>query len=220
MWESLLAMDLPSGWTFEWCVQSDCADADLTTFPWASDPRVSLGRLHRRSGAAAARNGALLRAKGDFILSVDADDLVEPDILTTLAPPFADPGVGWVAAGWLELPVTPERRNRFIPANPGSKEPGWLGREITRLGTTPFQMNSILYRRQALIATGGWPAFSEWEDTLLAVEVSSRWSGYVDERVVGRYRRHPGQTINGERFKDQNIRTAMIEYICEVAAAS
>jgi glycosyltransferase involved in cell wall biosynthesis len=218
-WQSIIDLELPDGWTFEWCVQSDAADADLTRHAWANDPRVSLGRSDRPGGAAAARNNALLRAQGTFLLPVDADDLVEPGMLTTLAGAFSDPLVGWAGGGWLELPVEESRRMRFIPKDPGIKEPGWLGEEITKQGTTPFQMNSILYRRAALVGTGGWPAFSEWEDTLLAVTVSSSWRGYVDSAVVGRYRRHAGQTINGARFKDPELRKTMIRYICEVSAA-
>jgi len=219
-WESLVSIQLPDNWQLQWCVQSDAATSDLTTHEWATDPRVSLGTNLRPSGAGAARNNALLRARGAFVISVDADDLVASDLLEVLLPPFDDESVGWVGAGWLELPVEEARRNRFIPADPGPKERGWLGRQIADSGTTPFQMNSILYRRQALISSGGWPAFSEWEDTIVAVKVSGLWAGYVDDRIIGRYRRHPGQTVNSARFKDPELRATMIDYVCSVAAAT
>lgn len=74
----------------------------------ATDPRIRLYTLPRNTGlAAAARNHAMKRARGEFIAFLDADDLWEPnklssqvdylrqhsdvDVLSTWHEPFGDP---------------------------------------------------------------------------------------------------------------------------------
>lgn len=217
-WQSLTALALPAGYELQWCVQRDDPDEELATRTWAADERVSLGFSHRRGGASAARNQALLRARGDLVWSVDADDLVLPDALTTLAAPFEDPTCGWSGGAWLELPLDEARRGRFVPQVTGPVPVAWLGTMIQSTGTTPLSMNPLLYRRRAVISAGMWPAFHEWEDTLLAVGVSARWTGWVTDQVVGRYRRHPGQTTKTERFLDVAVRERMLALAMELAA--
>jgi|GEM_PF-2097297 len=210
---SLLNLDMPNGWSWQWCVQDD-ADGALAGRPWADDPRISLGFNDQRRGAAGARNQALLRATGELVWPVDADDLVEASGFAVLLRALESlPGAAGAAGAWYELPFDEARRMRFVPGSTGAKDAGWLRAEIERLGTTPFAMNSVLFRREAVLAVGGWPAYPEWEDTILAVTVANHHPGVVTDEPVGRYRRHPAQTVAQPRFRDPELRARMLAFV-------
>ena len=65
------------------CVDDASTDGSLSILSEyaARDRRVEVIRLDRNQGQAAARNVALSRAKGEWILMVDADDLLGEDAL-------------------------------------------------------------------------------------------------------------------------------------------
>lgn len=69
------------------CVDDASTDGSLSILSEyaARDRRVEVIRLDRNQGQAAARNVALSRAKGEWILMVDADDLLGEDALEELA---------------------------------------------------------------------------------------------------------------------------------------
>lgn len=69
------------------CVDDASTDDSLSilTEYAARDKRVEVIRLDQNQGQAAARNAALSRAKGEWILMVDADDLLGEDALEELA---------------------------------------------------------------------------------------------------------------------------------------
>lgn len=69
------------------CVDDASTDGSLSILSEyaARDKRVEVIRLDRNQGQAAARNVALSRAKGEWILMVDADDLLGENALEELA---------------------------------------------------------------------------------------------------------------------------------------
>ena len=69
------------------CVDDASTDDSLSILSEyaARDKRVEVIRLDQNQGQAAARNVALSRAKGEWILMVDADDLLGEDALEELA---------------------------------------------------------------------------------------------------------------------------------------
>ena len=69
------------------CVDDASTDdsAQILSEYAARDKRVEVIRLDRNQGQASARNVALTRAKGEWILMVDADDLLGEDALEELA---------------------------------------------------------------------------------------------------------------------------------------
>jgi cellulose synthase/poly-beta-1,6-N-acetylglucosamine synthase-like glycosyltransferase len=71
---------------------TDATDAIVAAFP---DPRVRLLRLERR-GKAHALNRAAAEARGEVLVFMDANAMLEPDALRRLAWAFADPEVGGV----------------------------------------------------------------------------------------------------------------------------
>ncbi len=73
--------------------------------PFLADPRVRLLDKHINEGKAMALNDALMCAKGDLVLVMDADSIPDPMLLRRMVPHFAWPNVGAVAGN-------PRVRNR------------------------------------------------------------------------------------------------------------
>lgn len=82
------------------CIVVDDASSDYTTAVVDSycskDPRITYHRLAVNSGPSAARNYALSRINGDYILFLDADDLIAPQKLQQAAEVFATQSVDFV----------------------------------------------------------------------------------------------------------------------------
>lgn len=66
-----------------------------------SDPRIKVYQTAKNSGAAAARNLGLTKAKGDFISFIDADDELEPEFFARLLRAMKDK-VALASVGILE----------------------------------------------------------------------------------------------------------------------
>jgi len=66
-----------------------------------ADPRIKVYQTAKNSGAAAARNVGLAKAKGDFICFIDADDELEPEFFARLLRAMEDK-VALVSVGILE----------------------------------------------------------------------------------------------------------------------
>ncbi|MBK5292380.1 MAG: glycosyltransferase, partial [Acidobacteriia bacterium] len=73
--------------------------------PFLADPRVRLLDKHINEGKAMALNDALICAKGDLVLVMDADSIPDRMLLRRMVPHFAWPNVGAVAGN-------PRVRNR------------------------------------------------------------------------------------------------------------
>ncbi len=97
--KSLLAQDYPN---LEILVIDDHSD-DRTSAevrPYTKDPRVRLVRNNAergRSGRPSASNLGLRLARGEFLVSLDADTTFDAHLVSSLLAPFADPEVGVVA---------------------------------------------------------------------------------------------------------------------------
>ncbi len=76
--------------------------ADAVSEIAATDPRVKLIR-NGRGGVSIARNTALNNATGDFIMSVDSDDVIEPDMIETLYKKYKETGADVVACGLIYM---------------------------------------------------------------------------------------------------------------------
>ena len=126
---------------------------------------VSVLRRKRRDGfKAGALAAGLERAKGEFVLILDADFVPDPELLIELLPAMDDPGVGMAQARWDHL-------------NAGDS---WLARSQATLldghffveqvgryrGGRFFNFNGTagLWRRRALTEAGGWQGDTLTED--------------------------------------------------------
>ena len=147
----------------------------------ARRPGVAVHRTPNR-GPAAARNLAIERARGAYILPLDADDWLEPAFLERTVPVLdAEPAIG-VVHTWVGLA--------------GEHHGTWR--------TGPFELPALLarctvhvtslYRREVWTQAGGYdPRFVEAsEDWDLWISAAAQgWRGHCVPEVLAYYRRGP-----------------------------
>lgn len=212
-WSTVQNLKLPAGWKLEWCVQHDGDSLEILR-DWFGDSRVSYEYNGRWLRTAATRNMALMRAVGEYILPFDADDLLMPDAIVALARGFRSSEVAWSAGAWDKLHDDGSIVAFRHPSFEGVLDVGWVYNAIMERGTMPFVMNSVLYRRSAVVQAGGWPGFAEWEDSILLTAISGRYKGWTTGELIGLYRIHAGSTTTSNFFKDSKPK--MYTYLKEV----
>jgi glycosyltransferase involved in cell wall biosynthesis len=114
------------------------------------DPRVKVIRQAENGGGYAARNAGLRAATGALVTTHDADDWSHPQKIETQVRLLAEnPGLAACFSDWAR--VSPDLRA------------GWLFRAWG--GLIAKNMSSILLRRAAMDALGGWDAVRVGADT-------------------------------------------------------
>lgn len=141
----------------------------------ADDCRVRLASSLKR-GPGAARNAGLAQAVGEWVLFLDADDLIEPEHLTALVDAGSRGGAEIAAGGWKE----------FRDANPKQfevKHPtGWNGKgTASAIAFTPWAVHAAIVRREWLRQDRLWP---EQMDNLLAEDTVFWFRALQGARVV------------------------------------
>jgi glycosyltransferase involved in cell wall biosynthesis len=137
--------------------------------------------IHQANGGlAAARMSGVQASQADYILALDADDRLLPDVLAGLASALdGDPELALV---WGDYELFGDRgyRQRMAPV----LDP-W---QITYQNDMP---SSAMIRRSALIAAGGWRSsggYEDWDLWMSLAELGAR--GRRIELVVYEYRQH------------------------------
>ncbi|MFE3445941.1 glycosyltransferase family 2 protein [Nocardia sp. NPDC059180] len=197
-WESLRAQT-HTAWA--WLVQIDGPASAVRTAlvgcGAAEDARVRIATNGTREGPAVTRNVALGRTTAPFIQNLDADDELEPGALTALATALDTHPVAGFAVGQARdllgsgdlvefpLPFTPGPIARGALVSHWETEPGRY--------LLPVHPAGVMWRRDLLLAAGGWSALYNMEDTGLLMTASALAPGIVVEEVTLRYRRHRNQ---------------------------
>lgn len=180
---------------FEWIIIDDASDIqfykryETALSNIRSKARVDLVRLDRNSGLSIARNAALTRARGDWIVVLDSDDKIAADIgknlsrLTDSASLACFRTEYLTAAGGIE--IRPMRRWKRLFEQYG-------GTVLDPFLWFDFYYHGIIARRGVLEQIGGYDPslrYGEDQDILLrAVESIARHQTAFIDHVGYRYR--------------------------------
>lgn len=159
--------------------------AELVRANYGRDPRVRL-ILQPNRGKPAALNNGLSEAKGEIVVSIDADTIVDPEAVSRLVRHFADPKVGAVAGN-----VKVMNRNSWLTR--------WQALEyITsqNLEKRAFDLLNCIpvvpgaagaWRTDLLRSHGGFSGDTVAEDTDLTLTIRREgWKIVYDEYAIGR----------------------------------
>lgn len=153
-------------------------------------------------GLSATRNKGIAAACGEYILPLDADDLIEPTMLAEASAVLdGAPEVGFV---YTDVQMF------------GVEERIWSGGaySLAKLRFDCPMMPMVLFRRTAWQQVGGfganmWPqGYEDW-DFWLALAASG-WAGHHIAHPLVRYRRTNGSMLANVRRYDLELRAQMI----------
>jgi glycosyltransferase involved in cell wall biosynthesis len=194
---SVLTSTLPGGWDLEWLIQEDGAAPGLGEVVGAladGDARVRYDALGVQAGSGATRNAALVRARGELVVGMDHDDVFAPGGAAALVSALVDaPGAAWACGrcDWLLPDGGHWAKDDVLPA--GAVAPGTITTYLLATGDWPFPAAFACYRRDVLLAAGGWPAMVRSEDAGLLLGIAHDHPGVWVDAVVATYRRWEGQ---------------------------
>lgn len=172
-----------------------------------------------RTGPGPARNVALAAATGAWIITLDADDELNPDGATALYAAAQQAGVDWAAGKTYNI-------------DPGSKllggstpDPFPTGRLPRRAfwdyrlahGDWPFHCCAVIARTEAIRAVGGWADLRRNEDTAMIAVLGAQYDGVYEPVYVHFYRQHPN-SITADKAEWNATDEAMGQLAAWVAA--
>jgi glycosyltransferase involved in cell wall biosynthesis len=177
---------------------SDDATADVLEQCAAEAPRdrMRFVRHSTRQGIAETRAHALSLAKSDLIAVLDSDDLWLPGKIGPQVELLeAEPDVGLVHA---EFEAFDSDTGARIPWERDWDTTADQLTELVRVGC--FIMTGTVLIRRAAIDTRGVgftnPGYPSYDDYLLYLTIALDWRIAHEDRLVMRYRRHPGNLTN------------------------
>lgn len=208
-WESLLHQ---AGIAWEWLIQTDGPAPDLPA-ELLNDHRVDVAHNGRQLGIAVTRNRALARARGPYVKALDADDLLTPDALKVSAEVLAEnPRAAFVFGRSSRLTATGEERADEAPDFAvGTVTTGELERRWRRDGRSSLRYGTIAWRREVLLAYGGWAALSEMEDVSVTLAVNLHYCAAFTDRVLLLSRDHADQaSISAACISDRPLNRQLV----------
>ncbi len=160
------------------------ATSAIVSEAFHDEPRVRLITL-ANGGKARALNHALTLARGDIVVSLDADTEFEPQTIARLARWFADPGIGAVAGnakvGNRVNLVTRWQAVEYVTAQNLER------RALARFDAITVVPGAVgAWRRAALTAVGGYPTdtLAEDQDLTIAIQRAGWRVGYDTDAVA------------------------------------
>ncbi|EDX78575.1 glycosyl transferase, group 2 family protein [Coleofasciculus chthonoplastes PCC 7420] len=135
-------------------VDNGSTDGSLEKAKQISDPRIHILQSPKQ-GSGAARNYGLLKAQGEWIQFLDADDLLEPDHLKQqLAVARQNHAIDIIACSWQEF-------NDENPTQRIIKQPSGIGQSIqvlrdSAIAFAPWAVHAALIRHSVLTEDYFW----------------------------------------------------------------
>jgi glycosyltransferase involved in cell wall biosynthesis len=194
--------------------------ADVAEKYAANDPRVRVIRLERNGGQVAAVNLALSKATGEFIVRLDADDLLTPGSLArSTALLRANPSVGLVYGYPKHFEdVVPAE----VPVGPAESWSIWKGADWAAdrcvKGYNCITTPEVVLRATALAEAG------EIDARLRIAEDMHWWLRFAAVSDVGRVNgpvqalhrdHHASMTATVDKLRDLNARKSLFTYYFE-----
>jgi spore coat polysaccharide biosynthesis protein SpsF (cytidylyltransferase family) len=169
---SVLNSDFTS---FEYIVIDDCS-TDQTMFEIAknsADPRVRVIRNEKNVGLAACSNIAVTQARGQYVMRVDADDLLDPHALTNMIGHIQNNGSHVVYAGYREIDENDAVTNWNCPPN------------------VHHHAGCALMDKRMINEIRFTDGLRHWDSLDLYKRISSRIPIAYENRPLWSYRKHP-----------------------------
>lgn len=217
-YESINSQRLPEGWNLQWVIQEDgYSGTPLAQVP--DKPWISKGQ-GRPGGAARARTLALLRAKGELLRTLDADDAF-PDqetLARDIAVLTAHSDLGWCVAPALDLHPDGSLHPGPCDPAPGRLPSGVLLASL-RGGALPVMGTTMTAHTDLVRALGGWPALPGFEDAALLLACEAVSDGWMQEQPGEIYRKHATQSTAAAEYKNPQERHDRVSAGIERAAA-
>ncbi|MFJ4654313.1 glycosyltransferase [Nocardia sp. NPDC088792] len=196
-----LSLNAQTHTAWRWLVQCDgkgtAVRNALIACGASDDSRVQIAANGTQEGPAVTRNVALGRSSAALIQNLDADDELEPTALAALAQALENhPAAGYAAGPARDLLSSGALVDFPLPLEPGRLQRGAL---VDAWITTsddyrvPVHPAGVMWRRDLLLALGGWSAMSDMEDTGLLMAASALCEGVLIDTPTLRYRRHRAQ---------------------------
>jgi len=144
------------------------------------------------SGAAPARNRALLEASGVYTAFLDADDTWHPEFLEAMEAALDnDPGAGIAYCGWQNLGLGGGRDDPFVPPDYENSE-----KTESLLGGCRWPIHAALVRTQAIHGSGRFDeSLSSCMDYDLWLRLGTIHRLVRVPRVLAYYHHHGGEQI-------------------------
>ncbi|MBL0924178.1 MAG: glycosyltransferase [Sphingomonadaceae bacterium] len=193
--ESVLAQDFPD---FELiCLNDGSQDAtpDILADYAARDSRIIYRDNPRNMGLPATLNAGFAMASGDYQSWTSDDNLLRPDMLSTLANALdADPSVAIVYGGYSVIDSNGAIL-RYQP--PRSLDDRWFGNPVGA---------AFLYRREVTAALGGYDeSLFGAEDYDFWLRAARRFKMQAVDRDLYLYRRHDASLTNQKSMQIKDL---------------
>jgi glycosyltransferase involved in cell wall biosynthesis len=204
----------------------DCSTDDSVAVIRDFQSRASNLRLierERNKGVVANLNEGLALATGDYVAFPGADDLIHSDFLARTAALLDAHPAAACATGCAAIRDHNDRVTGYRPLLWPLGDEGYIGpdayRRLLRRGDNHFLGAVLLYRREALVAIGGFdPLLGSMSDGIAARRLAARHGFCFTPAVLGVWR-NQGGNYSMVSATDPQILAPMIARFCEVLEA-